>query len=347
MLRKVVDRHVSQPWLEKLKLAELHRLAASLGSPSSGTKTVRIHSIQRSLQQATRKSVNAGKEDLSIISIDMGIRNLAYCHITSPMAAVALASDPLNVRLEAWQRVSIGKAPSNGSTVSAKSKKKVVALEPSTIATKKESFEPIDYAGYAYTFLRGIIDQHKPTHILIERQRFRSGGQAAVQEWTIRVGVFEGMLYAVLRTLAEQKLHDCEVVPILPVQVNQYWMGQPSETSVKPDGRIQAKAMKQHKIKLVGNLLEESEVRSTQMSLSPAALRTKDAFLAKLKGLKSREKEHEFKKLDDLSDCFLQGLAWVNWQRNRMLINQNEEQNPLMILDSKKISALPELATGP
>ena len=333
MLRKVVDRHVPQPWLERLKLAELHRLAASLGCPSSGNKTVRINSIQRSLQQATRGSRDANNEDLSIISIDMGIRNLAYCHITSPMPATALTSGPLSVRLEAWQRVSIGKAPSNGSTVSAKPKKKVVAFEPSIITTEKESFEPIDYAGYAYTFLRGIMDQHKPTHILIERQRFRSGGQAAVQEWTIRVGVFEGMLYAVLRTLAEQKLHECEVVPILPVQVNQYWMAEPSKTPLKPEGKVQAKAMKQHKIKLVGNLLEEGAVQSTQISLSTTALQTKDAFLAKLNGVKSRGKNHEFKKLDDLSDCLLQGLAWVNWQRNRLLVSHNEEQNPLTILD--------------
>ena len=333
MLRKVVDRYVPQPWLEKLKLAELHRLAASLGSPSSGTKSIRINGIQRTLQQATQRSRNATGQDLSIISIDMGIRNLAYCHITSSSRKHPLASDPLNVQLEAWQRVSIGKASLNGSTVSAKSRKKVAALEPSTITTEKESFEPIDYAGYAYAFLKGIIDQHKPTHILIERQRFRSGGQAAVQEWTIRVGVFEGMLYAVLRALAEQNIHKCEVVPILPVQVNQYWMAQPSETSVKPEGKIQAKVMKQHKIKLVGSLLEESEVHPTQMSLSSAALQTKDAFLAKLNGVKSREKEHEFKKLDDLSDCLLQGLAWVNWQRNCSLVSQNEEYNPMMILD--------------
>ena len=336
MLRKVVDRHVPQPWLESLKLAELHRLAASLGSPSSGNKTVRINSIQRSLQQATRRSGDAGNEDLSIISIDMGIRNLAYCHITSSFQKNPRACDPLKVRLEAWQRVSIGKAPLNGSTVSAKSKKKVVALEPSTIPTEKESFEPIDYAGYAYTFLRGIIDQHKPTHILIERQRFRSGGQAAVQEWTIRVGVFEGMLYAVLRTLAELKSHQCEVVPVLPVQVNQYWMLQPSETSVKPEGKFQAKAMKQHKIRLVGKLLDKGAVQSTKVSLSTTALQTKDAFLAKLNGVKSREKEHEFKKLDDLSDCLLQGLAWVNWQRNRLLVSHHEEQNPLTILDTKQ-----------
>ena len=337
MLRKVVDRHVPQPWLEMLKLAELHRLAASLGSPSSGNKSVRINSIRRSLQEATQRSRNATDEDLSIISIDMGIRNLAYCHITSPLAAVPLVSDPLSVRLEAWQRTSIGKAPLDVSTLSAKSEKKVVAPEPPTITAEKESFEPIDYAGYAYTFLRGIIDQHNPTHILIERQRFRSGGQAAVQEWTIRVGVFEGMLYAVLRALAEQKLHKIEVVPVLPVQVNQYWMLQQSRTPAeKLGGRLQAKAMKQHKIKLVGKLLEESRVRSTQISLSATALQTKDAFLAKLYGVKSREKVHEFKKLDDLSDCLLQGLAWVNWQRNCTLVSQNEEWNPLMTLDPKE-----------
>ena len=327
-----------RPWIERLKLAELHRLAASLGSPSSGNKTVRISSIQRSLQQATQRSQRGDNEDLSIISIDMGIRNLAYCHITTSFPKSSTASDALEVRLETWRRVSIGKAPLPNPAVSAKSKKKVTALEPSTSNTEKESFEPIDYAGYAYTFLRGVIDQHKPTHVLIERQRFRSGGQAAVQEWTIRVGVFEGMLYAVLRTLAEQKWHECEVVPILPVQVNQYWMSQPSETSVKPEGRVhaKAKAMKQHKIKLVGKVLEESRVRSTQISLSAAALQTKDAFLAKLYGVKSREKDHDFKKLDDLSDCLLQGLAWVNWQRNRTLVSQNDERNPLMILDSKE-----------
>ena len=333
-MRKVIDQHMQRPWVERLKLAELHRLAASLGSPSSGNKNVRISSIRKSLQQAAQRSQNAAPENLSIISIDMGIRNLAYCHITTPVPKHLLASHPLNVRLETWQRVSIGKAPLPSSTPSTMSKKKIVTLQPSTITTEKESFEPIDYADYAYTFLRHVIDQHKPTHVLIERQRFRSGGQAAVQEWTIRVGVFEGMLYAVLRTLAEQKSHECKVVPILPVQVNRYWLAQPSEASVrKPEDRIQAKAMKQHKIKLVGKLLEENATLSTQMSLSTPALQTRDAFLARLSGVKSREKDHEFRKLDDLSDCLLQGVAWLNWQRNRALVSQNEECNPLMILE--------------
>ena len=333
-MRKVIDQHMQRPWVERLKLAELHRLAASLGSPSSGNKTVRISSIRNSLQQATQRSENEAPEILSIISIDMGIRNLAYCHITSPVPKHLLASHPLNMRLETWQRVSIGKAPLPSSTKSATYKKKTVALQPSTITTEKESFEPIDYAAYAYTFLRRIIDQHKPTHVLIERQRFRSGGQAAVQEWTIRIGVFEGMLYAVLRTLAEQKSHECRVVPILPVQVNRYWLAHPSEASVKnPEDKIQAKAMKQHKIKLVGKLLEEDVTQSTQMLLSTTALQTKDAFLARLNGVKSCEKDHEFRKLDDLSDCLLQGVAWLNWQRNCALVSQNEEGNPLVILN--------------
>lgn len=51
------------------------------------------------------------------------------------------------------------------------------------------------------------------------------------------------------------------------------------------------------------------------------------------KRVKVKEGMVEIGKLDDLADCFLQGMAWIQWEKNRMLIM------------SRGIEALEELGT--
>ncbi|KAL2428902.1 hypothetical protein ABEF95_004748 [Exophiala dermatitidis] len=440
-------------WLNKLTLAKLHRIAVSVGSPCSGTKAARVAGIRHAIEnsnsvvavatttttttkdQETRAGAGVGAEgtrDLSLLSIDMGIRNLAFAHITAPASAPTETQRDRNLQydyygtptLREWRRVEVASALTSGSlspsssllelsesdsesgllgdsgsssssnalpasdaTASAaagseqptvpdasattgasaakpkkkskKSKSPSSSLLPAaetTLTKEKESFEPIDYAHHAYHLITSLLQTYKPTHILIERQRFRSGGRAAVPEWTIRVGVFEGMLYAVLRTLVEQGKVDVLVEPVQPAFVNRYWLERtPSDSGMSMSidksqnsesesagtggarsGRgLSGRETKRAKIDLVGRILTAEQKDHDHER--PVVFVNKDLegvtaqFLSiwqKDKKVKVKRKSATGKgttttatasisKLDDLADSLLQGLAWIHWQNAR------------------------------
>jgi cruciform cutting endonuclease 1 len=315
-----------KPWLNGLTIEKLHRLAVSLGVPCSGTKASRIEGIRRAAS-----GVKLGqKEPLSLLSIDMGIRNLAFAHLTAAAHADDDASLYGSPTLQTWRRINISQSstPSVGDSVRNGpdlAKPDQIAAASSELlpapAAAKESFEPIDYAVHAYTLIKDMLQKHEPTHILIERQRFRSGGRAAVPEWTIRVGVFEGMLYAVLRTLVQERQVELTVEPMQPTRVNRYWLESPETSTLTPTKRPTGREVKKEKIDLVGRILRE-EPKGTRMSLNPALRPFADDFVSiwKNQTKKSRGVSESRSKLDDLSDALLQGLAWVDWQNNRRRI---------------------------
>lgn len=316
---------MSYEWLTKLNTRQLHRLAAYIGAPCSGTKPTRIggiaHAINDALQLGASQTRSwAGDEaknkHMSIVSIDMGVRNLAYCHLSTSLPNIDMASEP--VIIDAWTRMSIEQPYANetGEMQHVSHRGPTSAL-PST-TPEKESYDPSLYAMRAHSFVERIIGFHQPTHILIERQRFRSGGSAAVQEWTIRVGVFEAMLYAALHALKAEKHYDYHVIPMLPKQANRYWLESAGEKrDEEPVSRKTASAAKLEKIECVRRLLTNKE-NTANLDFSAQAAATKMAFLS----LRVRQKTGAGAKpkLDDLSDSFLQGLGWIHWQKNRLRI---------------------------
>ena len=191
-----------------------------------------------------------------------------------------------------------------------------VILEP-----EKEAFDPPTFAIYAYDFVKRILDAHRPTHVLIERQRFRSGGASAVQEWTIRVGVFEGMLHAALKTLSEERGLPVIVQGVDPGRVTRYWL---EGRAAKGKERISSgKESKKAKIDIVGNSLASAgaaalvDVSSGSDHGSHHGVeKMVNAFLARWQR-KNGNSRSGILKLDDLADCLLQGVAWLNWQSKR------------------------------
>ena len=438
-----------------LKATELHRVAYLTGTASSGTKTVLIERLGRALEEGNQdggggdESVpvspsasrlvqsptsHSADGEMRILSIDMGIRNLAYAHLrVSRSRDVRSAGNGkkegedggLCVRLDAWNRLAVSSFPVedagvsgptialdkfNGGTTSPnladattkttskKSKRKSLKAGAATDVSErpvssdtdisdqakeivaKESFAPHIYASHAYTLITTLLSTYKPTHVLIERQRFRSSGGTAVQEWTIRVGVFEAMLYAVLQTLKSENrrrrmqlgtkskksgtadeinLEDVTVLGVDPRRVANYWIVKMMGEKPKGKGRGKAysKEGKKAKIDVIKSVLSGNGTSNLLMSGQSIRFVLEDnaqvrevarAFLKKLDGKKktaavktakgktkaakksegTEEPERsivettdmDIGKLDDLADCFLQGLTWLGWRDMRARI---------------------------
>ena len=129
----------------------------------------------------------------------MGIRNLALCLLQIP------ASSQIP-EITDWDRITVSQKPD------------------SSTSSVAESFEPIDYAAKAYMLMKSSLEKYNPHTILIERQRYRSGGGAAIQEWTVRVNMLESMFHAVLHTIAQQNQYDFIVHSVSPRKVAQLWI---------------------------------------------------------------------------------------------------------------------------
>ncbi|EXJ80177.1 hypothetical protein A1O1_08319 [Capronia coronata CBS 617.96] len=316
-------------WLAGLSLARLHRIAVSIGSPCSGTKAERVAGIQHALSGVE----TSRRENLSLLSIDMGIRNLAFAHISAPRHVDKRLLYGLPT-LRQWRQVAVSQASeveAIDSHLMAPGESKLEGASPVThIRSRlgKESFEPIDYALHAYNLVTNLLRTYKPSHVLIERQRFRSGGRAAVPEWTIRVGVFEGMLYAVLRTLVEEGKVQVQVEPMQPTFVNRYWLesreAAKSAPVKTPAVRRSGRDVKRAKIDRVGQMLVDDE--------KPPAIRLDEdlrPFTSEFVSIWQKDRKRNvlatnmngISKLDDLADCLLQGLAWIDWQNARRRIH--------------------------
>lgn len=296
-------------WLATCKASQLRAIAIATGINSGGTKPVLTSRLFDTLQQdkldPPNKIYDGNLKQHRIISIDMGIRNLAYCRLTLPSHWPDPCHSPSNRPvIEAWDRIAIAQ----------KADLKIPTLSAAPNVAIKETFDPLTYSEHAYSLVNTLLfssSHPAPTQILIERQRFRSMGGSAVQEWTLRVNMFEAMLYAVLKTLhSEGKWHG-NVHPVAPSKVSKFWLGDGEVTREK---RVNGKG---EKIDLVNRWLNEEEQK---FELGKGALETACSWRRKRSGGKGKGKDEvgaNMGKLDDLADCLLQGLAWISWEQNR------------------------------
>lgn len=375
---------------------------------------------------------------MSILSIDMGIQNLAFAHLIVQPARHQYVADGDgddaqksrgSITLNAWHRIAVQELPAASSLKKTQAQdhlrcstgaEAVVDLQqilpPSVFRTftsraaangttklKKENanFDPDNLARHAFVLLYSLLQAYKPTHILIERQRFRSAGQSAVLEWSLRVGVFEGMLHAVLSTMRELSRFDdsqgpsnnnaqylarnLEVYTVSPARVMQSWDDSArfdNSTDIKNTDASQSRKngtltqkqrnVKRIKMDIVGDILAASSgllqageerrrlscwdvgIASSSSSTTiqtdePRGFETKgvndvvDAFLRRwnprlynanthdsatvstttkkrTKSSSAQQQMNSMDKIDDLADCFLQGVTWLEWQAKRARI---------------------------
>ncbi|KAJ5149522.1 hypothetical protein N7448_001100 [Penicillium atrosanguineum] len=331
-LTPALRRH-TLPWLMGLKSVQLQRVARATGIQSSGTNGMLMERIQDMLAPYllpptgdTRKGGMHSEKPMSILSIDMGIQNLAFAHLKVP------PSDQERVpELTAWRRLAMSeisrldlKSTSGVQAVTVPQSPEASLSQPKARAQttedptpekmgkknkEKESFCPAIYAKNAYILINTLLHTYNPTHILIERQRFRSAGGSAVQEWTIRVGVFEGMLYAVLHTLLQERSSEVEIHGIEPKRVVKYWIDKE-----RGGEKMSAREVKKAKIEIVGGWLEQGRV-----GIEKDVEDLVGAYLGKLR----KDGKSEVGKLDDLADCLLQGVTWLEWEGMRGRLGQD------------------------
>ncbi|KAJ5150763.1 DNA-binding SAP [Penicillium coprophilum] len=349
---------------------------------------------------------NPTRQPWSILSIDMGIQNLAFAHLLvshsdSPDVGID-ATHPQAPVLTAWHRLAVSEISNlnlmpgentgvikpaasvsrsddvteSSQAILPKETEKDMTVKIAKSTKDENLYSPDIYAANAYTLITSLIAAYRPTHVLIERQRFRSGGGSAVLEWTLRVGIMEGMLYAVLQTLRQERggnVADLVVRGIEPSRVVRYWLEGGSESvpgkgkgcekldvKEKKEKKPNAREVKKAKIDIVGRWLSaamqntnacpdtDDGLRKLELgiaavnkivladkSVSPALHGVAGAYMRKWqgqtqtkgKGRGSRSSSPlsaqsgmdevaavDLGKLDDLADCLLQGVTWVEWQ---------------------------------
>lgn len=221
----------------------LQALLSRIGSASSGTKATLQERFVRDVRQSrlfegrsdwqARSKKDWGNK-LRIVSIDMGIKNLAYCDVEVDFPS----KEDLSTTMEIirWEKIDLVKSTRafRQHLPSPKNIKKGSADEDAEV----DPYSLTVLSETAYTLIRNTILTGAPDVILIEKQRWRSGGGSAVQQWTVRVNTLEGMLWAVLETLRREwqtstrevrdkiAKRDYEVYAVDPKRVGHYWLNQ-------------------------------------------------------------------------------------------------------------------------
>ena len=193
--KKATEAPQTDSPIPPLSLVQLRDVAVLCGRNTSGTKAV----LRSDLEEAVlgeAPATTTPELPQRILSIDMGVRNLAYC---------LLEADPKGgpAKLIAWERLSLIDEDE--------------AHEADAAANAKMSlFTPPRLAAVAARLVRDRLLALEPTQVLIERQRSRSGGGMAVLEWTMRVNSLEAMLHGIFAyhqaSQACQKIQGVEAV---------------------------------------------------------------------------------------------------------------------------------------
>lgn len=371
-----------------LKSNVLKSLAVSVGINSSGTKLELASQIVSCCCESTpfferlqkrqdgrkgKRQVASKKKKKKVLSIDMGIRNLAMCVLEVPSYGIGKAAEKKRKtktvaeslpKIIAWERIAIAERlkeelpppppveeqtsdPIPEGAKKSRRKKKVPEPDKPTMTQvrkrpkkKIESFEPALYAKLANDFVRKLLDRFSPIdEILIERQRYRSNSASAIQEWTVRVNMFEAMLHAVFYSLHNDQSPTAKSV--LPSRVTRFWIDKVGEKylEVKKPGRRRKKGLD---LGDVLSIMEENEgveirprrsraqTKLAKVSLVTEWIRRGDVvalgqeavdiaadFITPVKGRGRARRSSDGGKLDDLADCLLQGVAWIQWEENR------------------------------
>jgi cruciform cutting endonuclease 1 len=344
---------------------DIQALLVRIGSTSSGLKATLEDRFARDLQASGAASRYSGwrarqdedwRKKLRIVSIDMGIKNLAFCD--AEISRPSEKSLDTVMKVLRWEKIDLVKTTRTyrDHLPSPRDIRKDTADADEDV----DPFSSSVLSATAYRLIRDTILAGEPDIILIEKQRWRSSSSSAIQQWTVRVNTLESMMWAVLETLrAERRIvlprlrayeakRNYEVFGIDPKRVGHYWLGTeqkllPAIDPGKKTKTTRKTAEKKAKIELLRSWLTSASPSTSSSGTAPKisfefganTASTRKALCSPTKPAKRIKKakpitddveddrsndvnQDTIKKLDDVTDCFLQAAAWVSWEQNRM-----------------------------
>ncbi|KAJ4424219.1 hypothetical protein N0V82_001085 [Gnomoniopsis sp. IMI 355080] len=326
----------------KFTAIQLKQLARLCGESRSGTKP----DISNRIVDALNKFKPLAPRT-RVLSIDLGIRNLAYTLLEVPKSSQAATAksrkrqDATSVVpiLHAWERLGLIPEPSVKGRGKRKGKTGKVSAAPDTdqeadptnTPVPIEDFSPVRLSGLAVDLILTRLLPLKPDLVIIEQQRFRSMGGSSVLEWTLRVNSLESMLYAAFTALQKLgrwphgRLEGVAARKVLEFMALQEGEGASIWTKDAPGDN------KRMKKDIVGRMLRDTMSGTNLRGVSVG----EDEGLADVVreyvdrwskyGKRGRSSpatgsREGLKKLDDLADCLLQGIAFIRWQENKRLL---------------------------
>ena len=351
--------------LSNLKAWQLKHLAFLTGLNSTGTKAQVCRTL---LNRSNKPGLSASP--CRILSVDMGVKNLAFCLLeTRRLESDQQTTDgTLSLHLSDWKQLDVSEKlvarhTNPSTTTSSQTSRDPVgeAGEPSDIASDDPTniYAPSSLCKVAFGLATEFL-QYKPDYILIERQRFRSGGAPAIQEWTVRVNMLESMLWASLETMRhghsttqEAQEHKFpEVLEMSPRRVGMFWLTRgdffpipadiaaslmaPQDTIKAVETEVKKKSFeKKDKIALARHWLSLS-LTTDDLTVDRNLASMVASFCApkeRQSRRRSKDGEHEEElevkdtaaisgKLDDLADCLVQAVTFALWEQNRERVRE-------------------------
>ncbi|KAL1612284.1 hypothetical protein SLS60_000508 [Paraconiothyrium brasiliense] len=374
----------------------------SIGEATTGTKDVlQTRLLTKALYNKFPHSLlrDGVVKTPRILSIDMGIKNLAYC--VADVERPTPTRDSTNMNIRSWRRLNLSEAFRDNSLGG---NQESLAREAALDGREDEDlYTPQNLSRMAYWFLSKALSDWSPDIILIERQRWRSSGSPTIQQWTVRVNTLEATMWAVMETLKSErvKYSQWQMYAVDPKRVGHFWLDgvtptaepKPAQASKKKASKSSIKskedekyneepkdeeagstkkltrgnAEKKAKIQLLRSWLD-SDKPSTALSASShcadpetaypnisftfshkeqmssptgyGADATRQALLYATDSPSERAKRTDYykayvKKVDDITDSFLQAAAWVAWEENSR--NLSPEVDELRVQVEEKL----------
>lgn len=364
----------------KITADRLRQIARLCGNSRSGTKAAITDRIVDNLQGFTPLAPGT-----RVLSIDLGIRNLAYSLLEvpgpsretspkkktrrkTPAPPVASLSSETPI-LHAWERLAlIPKTPKPSNPKKKKKGKRAAGAEdedaaaeldadptahkkkkkttrstetkddsdvpeaaaattatavPTTVPVPVEDFSPARLSQLAVDLVLDRLLPLRPDVVTLERQRFRTVGGSGVFEWTLRVNSLESMLYAALATLHRLGRWPAgRIEGVVARNVLEFMAVQEGAA-----GAIWEKTRqddnKRIKKDIIGRMLQTGEGVRIAVGEEGAeetnVCVVREEYVEQWSGNGKRGKAgtESRKKLDDLADCLLQGIAFIRWQENK------------------------------
>lgn len=202
----------------------MQEILQRIGEATTGTKDVVQKRLltrvwQNKVPSSTKEKASG---DARILSIDMGIRNLAYCVADVETPSSILGTTKMNIL--AWRRMDLNDAFEGRS---ASEFQKTLADEAALDGREpQDPYTPESLSRMAFWFLNKTLLDWKPDIILIERQRWRSANSPTIQQWTLRVNTLEAIMWATLTTLKSERkqIFDGVTYAVDPKRVGHFWL---------------------------------------------------------------------------------------------------------------------------